>query len=167
MYADTTAESGKSYCYRVTFRHYDVFCNPAMIPYESPFSNTECNELCDQPEVLITGNNGFLNDNPFIPGPIQTYDFTDGVLVNSFVADGAMTPISSGRGLAIHDTHIFYTELSGNGIGPSDGIHVCPYANQGSGGSDDRTILNPRPDTGIQDLAFHWAQVKARMNSTF
>ena len=90
--------------------------------------------------MLITGNSAGLS--------IQTYDFADGTLASSFVPSGAI----NGRGLAINGTEIFYTESDSGG--PSDSIHVCAYGTEGSGSSDTRTLPNPRPSTGIQDLAF-------------
>jgi hypothetical protein len=91
--------------------------------------------------VLITGNNASLGG-----GPIQTYDFATGNLVNSFVPQSA----GNGRGLAIKGTEIFYTQLS------DDAIHVCTYGTDGSGGTTDtRTLLNTwRPGVSNQDLAF-------------
>jgi hypothetical protein len=97
--------------------------------------------------VLIIGNNA-----AFGGGPIQTYDFATGALVNSFVPDGAAG--SNGRGVTVVGNEIFYTELSNSpSFGPSDGIHVAPF-NNGAGGSDLRVLPNPAPSTGIQDLAY-------------
>ena len=142
LFVDTGVVSGNTYCYRVTFSHQDA-CDLSIPPYESPFSNTGCNQPCAQPEILITGNNAGVS------GSLETYDFTDGVLINSFIPTGA----ANGRGIAIHGTELFYTELTGLN-GPSNGIHVSPYGNQGSGGADIRTLPNPNPTAGIQDLAF-------------
>jgi hypothetical protein len=126
-------------------------CDSSVI-YESPFSNTDCNQLCSGVGVLVTGNTAAAGN-----GPIQTYDFDTATLITAFVPDGAIrynqTP--NGRGIAIYGMEIFYTELSGDGAGPSDGIHVAPYGTKGSGGADTRTLPNPRPAAGIQDLAFH------------
>jgi hypothetical protein len=47
---------------------------------------------------------------------------------------------------------VFYTELT-DLFGPTDAIRVAPF-NGGAGGADTRTLPNPRPDTGVQDLAF-------------
>jgi len=153
-YADTAVEQGKTYCYRVTFRHGNS-CYPASPPevYESPFSNNQCNQLCDPPRALVSGNTAYR----FVgaPCPIETYDFASGDLVGSFVPDGsASLSIPNGRGIAIYGTEIFYTDL--DRLNPSDAIHVAPYGTEGSGGSDIRTLPNPTvPSTGIQDLAFH------------
>jgi hypothetical protein len=96
---------------------------------------------------LIVGNNAANGG-----GPIQTYDFTTGTLVNSFVPDGATSgPGNNGRALAVAGDEVFYSELF-NG-GPTDAIHVAPF-NDGAGGSDIRTIPNPAPSTGIQDLDY-------------
>jgi hypothetical protein len=95
---------------------------------------------------LIVGNNASSGG-----GPIQTYDFsTGGSPVAEFVPSEA-SGSNNGRGLEVIGSEVFYTELS-NGFGPSDAIHVAPY-NGGAGGADTRTIPNPRPTTGIQDLA--------------
>lgn len=50
---DTTeVQTDKSYCYRVTFRHRNS-CNPPSGPefYESPFSNTDCSQVCSPPPL--------------------------------------------------------------------------------------------------------------------
>jgi hypothetical protein len=95
---------------------------------------------------LIVANNAALGG-----GPIQTYDFGTGSIVNSFVPDGA--PSGNGRGVAVVGNEVFYTELSGSAFGPSDSIHVAPF-NGGAGGSDTRTLPNPSPSDGIQDLDY-------------
>ncbi len=95
---------------------------------------------------LIVGNNANIGG-----GPIQTYDFsTGGSPLAEFVPSGAGGS-NNGRGLEVIGSEVFYTELS-NSFGASDAIHVAPY-NGGAGGADTRTIPNPRPTTGIQDLA--------------
>jgi len=94
----------------------------------------------------ITGNNA-----SFGGGPIQTFDFrTGGPPVKEFVPTGAGGS-NNGRGVEVMNGRVFYTELSG-GFGPSESIHVAPF-NGGAGGADVFTIPNPRPGTGIQDLA--------------
>jgi hypothetical protein len=100
------------------------------------------------PPPDIVGNNAALGG-----GPIQTYDFATGALVNSFVPDGATATNANGRAVMVVGNEVFYTELSGDGFGPSDGIHVAPF-NNGAGGSDLRVLPNPAPSTGIQDLAY-------------
>ena len=142
-------QANKTYCYRVTFRHQDE-CD-ASIVYESPFSSEGCNQISTPPPVLISGNNAA--DDGF--GLIQTFDFATGNLVKYFLPDGANHAFANGRGIAIHGTELFYTELAPPGFGASDAIHVAPYGNQGSGGADIRTLPNPQPFAGIQDLAFH------------
>jgi hypothetical protein len=98
---------------------------------------------------LIVGNNA-----AFGGGPIQTYDFSTGSLVNSFVPDGATSgPSNNGRAVAVVGNKVFYTELSGGGFGPSDAIHIAPF-NGGAGGSDIGTLPNPAPSVGIQDLDY-------------
>jgi hypothetical protein len=99
--------------------------------------------------VLVSGNNAATS----IAGPIKTYDFASSALVGSFVPDGASIPDANGRGIAIRGSKIYYTELS-DVFGPTDSIRVAPYGTQGSGGHDVSTLPNPRPTTGIQDLAF-------------
>jgi hypothetical protein len=149
--SDPDLQQGRTYCYRVTFFMEDA-CDPEA-DRESPFSNTSCSELCSPPAVLITGNTSAVNH-----GPIKTYDFRDGNLVHSFVPQGATGTVANGRGLAIRGDEIFYTELDhldsqGHPFGPTDLIHV---ATQGPGETiDTRTFQNPRPGTGIQDLAFY------------
>jgi hypothetical protein len=94
---------------------------------------------------IIVGNNA-----AFGGGPIQSYDFsTGGAPVASFVPTGA-SDSNNGRGIVVIGSEVYYTELSG-GFGASDAIHVAPY-NGGTGGADTRSIPNPRPGTGIQDL---------------
>jgi hypothetical protein len=84
-------------------------------------------------------------------GPIQTYDFsTGGAPIASFVPTGASGE-SNGRGLEVIGSEVFYTELS-NKFGPTPSIEVAPY-HSGAGGPDSRTIPNPRPTTGVQDLS--------------
>ena len=94
---------------------------------------------------LIVANNA-----AFGGGPIQTYDFGTGSIVNSFVPDGAAN--GNGRAVAVVGNEVFYTELSGQ-FGPSDSIHVAPF-NGGAGGHDTRTLPNPAPSVGIQDLDY-------------
>ena len=95
---------------------------------------------------LIVGNTA-----AFGGGPIKTHDFATGGTVGSFVPTGAFNS-NNGRGLAVLDNEVFYTELSG-GFGATDFIRVAPF-NGGAGGADIRTLPNPRPGFGIQDLAF-------------
>lgn len=97
--------------------------------------------------TLIVGNNAGSGN-----GPIQTYDSDTGTLVNSFIPDGAAIDQNNGRGLAVTETLIYYTELT-NGFGASDGIHIAPW-NDGAGGADISVLSNPLPGYGIQDLAF-------------
>ena len=103
-----------------------------------------------QADTLVVGNNAAFGN-----GPIQTYNLdpiTDvGTLVNSFIPTGAFDS-NNGRGLAVTNTLVYYTELSG-GFGSSDGIHIAPW-NGGAGGADITVLPNPLPGKGIQDLAF-------------
>ena len=146
-WADTDVVEGRTYCYAVTFRHRNMYY-PDRTPefYESPPSAPSCNQLCSTPGILITGNQ-------YSSGGIATYDFTDGTLVNSFATDvNTANPIASdGRGLAIYNGKIYYTDLS-----DPDTIHVCPYGTEGSGGHDipSASISSPANGGGIQDLAF-------------
>jgi hypothetical protein len=46
-YVDTDVEENKSYCYQVSFRLRDSCGSPGSLEFhESPFSNTECNQVC-------------------------------------------------------------------------------------------------------------------------
>jgi uncharacterized repeat protein (TIGR01451 family) len=95
---------------------------------------------------MIVGNNA-----AFGGGPIQTFDFSaGGAPVASFVPTGA-SDSNNGRAVDVMGSEVFYTELS-SGFGPTPSIEVAPY-NGGAGGADTRTLPNPRPSTGIQDLA--------------
>jgi len=87
-----------------------------------------------------------VNNAAFGGGPITTYDFSNGSTVNSFVPTGA-SGSNNGRGVAVAGNEVFYTEIG------SDTIHVAPF-NGGAGGADTRTLPNPRPGVGMQDLAF-------------
>lgn len=97
----------------------------------------------------IVGNNSACGG-----GPIDSFDFATGTLLNSFVPAGALAgACNNGRGLLVLNGNVYYTELT-SGFGPTDSIRVAAY-NAGAGGTTDiRTIPNPRPTTGIQDLAF-------------
>jgi len=140
-FTDNDVQLGTTYCYRVTFTHVDN-CDTS-ITYESPFSNAACLQPCSSPPVLITGNTA-------VQSQIETYDFITGNRINSFLPTAA-TGVASGRALAIQGTEIFYTEAP-----PTDGIHVCPYGTQGSGGPDSRGPLsNPQTGAGIAGLSFH------------
>ena len=110
--------------------------------------------------LTIVGNNA--TDAEGGPGPIQTYALDtaagptghSGPLVNSFVPDGARVPGNpNGSAVAVEGNEVFYSELSNDGVGPSDGIHVAPF-NGGSGGHDLRVLPNPSPGLGIHDLTF-------------
>lgn len=94
------------------------------------------------------------NSASFGGGPIQTYqlDLTNdtSTQVGSFVPEGAAG--NNGRGLAVTNTQIYYTELTGS-FGPSDGIHVAPF-NGGAGGADSGVLPNGIPGTGISALTF-------------
>ncbi len=160
-YADTSVQSGQTYCYTVTYLHDD--CQGGLT--ESPLSNIACGQICTngcpQPEILITGNNAGS-------GPIQTCGFTDGALVNSFVSEGANVYKANGHGLATYQTsaviNIYYTELGVNSYGDGE-IYICSYGTDGSGATIDSGTL-PGPDpragavsgwtNGIQDLALHF-----------
>lgn len=108
-------------------------------------------------QPLITGNTA-----AFGGGPIETSNFTTGLVTQSFIPDAAKPPLcpvpchNNGRALAVGGTELFYTELTGpSGFGPSDGIHVAPYGDPaGNGGADTRVLPNPRPDSGIQAMTF-------------
>jgi uncharacterized repeat protein (TIGR01451 family) len=95
---------------------------------------------------MIVGNSA-----SFGGGPIRTFDFSaGGAPVASFVPTGA-SDNNNGRGVVVIGSEVFYTELS-SGFGPTPSIEVAPY-NGGAGGADTRTLPNPRPTVGIQDLA--------------
>ena len=105
---------------------------------------------------LIAGNTA-ADGNP----PINTWNFTTGLLAGTFIPTGATAAHRNGRGVAIGGTEIFYTELTGaDGFGPTDFIRVAPF-NAGAGGADGRLLVggvtplpNPRPGFGIRDLTF-------------
>jgi hypothetical protein len=101
--------------------------------------------------TLISANNASSENGP---GPIQTFDFTTGRQINSFMPDDTASAGANGRAVAIQGSEFFYTELT-DGFGPSDGIHVAPYGTDGYGGHDTRVLPNPTPTTGVQGLAFH------------
>jgi hypothetical protein len=99
--------------------------------------------LLVKPAVLISGNSAGNFG-------VQTYAFTDGTLVNSFVPASA----SDGRGLAIYNGMFYYTEYDGSGD-----IYICSYGTRGSGPNPtvNSGILSNtwRPGVGAQALAFH------------
>jgi hypothetical protein len=100
-----------------------------------------------QAQPLITCNQGGLNGST----PINTYDFTSGALVGSFVPTGAFD-LNDGRGVEVIGNKVYYTELTDQ-EGPTDFIRIAPF-NGGAGGADIGTLPNPRPGFGIQDVAF-------------
>ncbi|HKF44386.1 MAG TPA: hypothetical protein VKG01_14890 [Thermoanaerobaculia bacterium] len=120
-------------------------------------------EAAAHAQPLIAGNT-----SSFGCGPISTSDYTLGAVVQSFTPTGAGTscptaPVTNnnGRGLAIGGQEVFYTELVDSssipgppGFGPTDLIRVAPF-NSGAGGADTRSLPNPRPGSGIQDLTFN------------
>jgi hypothetical protein len=60
MYVDTGVSQNTVYCYKVTFR-----AQPTQVPptfFESPFSNTECNQMCSTPDGGPT-DVAFIVDN--------------------------------------------------------------------------------------------------------
>jgi len=111
-------------------------------------TTTSCTgSSCTTPtNINIVGNNAAFGN-----GPIQTYDFNTGALVNSFVPEGATIDSNNGRAVLVVGNEVFYTELSGGG-GATDFIRVAPF-NGGAGGADIRTLPNPS-SSGVQDLAF-------------
>jgi len=98
-----------------------------------------------QAQPLIVGNYA-----AFGGGPIRTYNFTGGALVGSFVPTGAFDS-NNGRGVLVLGNKVYYTELTA-GFGPTDFIRIAPF-NGGAGGADIGSLPNPRPGTGVQDLA--------------
>jgi PEP-CTERM motif len=91
------------------------------------------------------------NQSAFGNGLIETVDMTTNTIVNSFIPDQAKIGTNNGRGVEVLGNFVYYTELT-NGFGPSDGIYVAPY-NNGAGGSDIKSFVNPVPGTGVVDLA--------------
>src|SRR5438270_2845674 len=91
------------------------------------------------------------NNAAFGNGPIVTTDCTTHTIVNSFIPDQAKIGSNNGRGIAVLGNFVYYTELTGNGFGPSTGIFVAPF-NNGAGGADIKSFPNPVPGTGIVDL---------------
>lgn len=71
-------------------------CNTAESPPSNISCASACGTGCSSPEILITGNNAGYS--PGGEGPIETYDFADGGVVNSFVTQSAVYHF--GRGLA-------------------------------------------------------------------
>ena len=98
-----------------------------------------------QAQPQITCNNAGAGG-----GPITTYDFTGGAIVNSFIPTGAFDA-NNGRGLLVLGNLVYYTELTA-GFGPTDFIRIAPF-NGGAGGADIGTLPNPRPVDGVQDIA--------------
>jgi hypothetical protein len=102
---------------------------------------------------LIVGNFAGTPAQPFGTGPIATYDFSSGALVNSFVPDGAATSLF-GRGVQVVGNSVYYTEVGTTSSSNStDFIRVAPF-NNGLGGPDVAHLPNPDPTHGIQDLAY-------------
>lgn len=91
------------------------------------------------------------NNAGFATGPITTYDFTGGATVGSFLPTGAFGG-NNGRGVLVIGNKVYYTELTG-GFGATDFIRIAPF-NGGTGGADTGALANPRPTTGVQDVAF-------------
>jgi hypothetical protein len=108
---------------------------------------------CNQAGLGATG--GTVGGNSVPPTMITTYDFSTGATVGTFIPTGAF-PDGNGRGVQVLGNNIYYTELNftlPSLFGPTISIEIAPY-NGGAGGADTRTIPNPRPTTGIQDLAY-------------
>jgi len=112
-------------------------------------------------QPLIAGNT-----SAFGCGPIYTSDYILGTIAASFIPTGAGTtcpnnpPDANGRGLAVGGQEIFYTELASTTLDPcphgpcaTDVIRVATF-NSGAGSADTRSLPNPRPGAGIQDLTF-------------
>jgi hypothetical protein len=119
-------------------------------------TTVNCASSCTTTTTNGTNMQGLIVGNTAADGngPIQTYDLSTGAPVNSFVPDGAAIAGANGRAVAVVGGEVFYTELSnGTAFGPSDGIHVAPF-NNGAGGHDLRTLPNPAPTRGIQDLTY-------------
>lgn len=134
-----------------------TFTPAANFSGQASFTYTVCDNgtpsQCAGAKVTVTVQPPLIvgNSAAFGGGPIATFDFATGATVGYFVPTGAFDN-NNGRGVAVRDNEVFYTELT-NGFGPTDFIRVAPF-NGGAGGSDTRAIPNPRPGTGIQDLAF-------------
>ena len=68
LFEDTSVVQGHTYCYRVTFTHLDC-CDQTTV-YESPFSNIDCNQLCNFTNMgpmdvtFIIDNTGSMGDQP-------------------------------------------------------------------------------------------------------
>ncbi|HEV2352725.1 MAG TPA: hypothetical protein VGR89_00645, partial [Puia sp.] len=161
-FADTQVNAGDTYTYMVSYVYFDACSqlNETSPPSSSLCAQT-CGSGCSSPEVLITGNNANDGNSDDYP-PIQTYDFSDGTLVNSFVPSEAMIN-NNGRALAINGSQMFYAEVPYSSGGPGTSfIDVCPYGTEGSGGGDTSTIANPDTRTDedgdaawVSGLAFH------------
>lgn len=77
VYVDTGVESNKRYCYRVTFRYQNP-CDLLMPLYESPFSNTGCNQVC-QPPLLGPVDVAFIVDNTGSMGQRPLTELRNGI----------------------------------------------------------------------------------------
>jgi hypothetical protein len=68
LFVDTDVQPNQTYCYRITFEHVDG-CDPATV-WESPFSNTNCSQLCSVPPkgpldiAFIVDNTGSMGLDP-------------------------------------------------------------------------------------------------------
>ena len=100
---------------------------------------------------LIIGNESALTPSG---SPIETYAFdTGGARVAFFFPTGTGTSVvNAGSGVAVLGNKVYYTELSGEGVGSTDSIRIAPF-NGGAGGADIMPPLpNPRPGAGVRDL---------------
>jgi hypothetical protein len=106
-------------------------------------------------DVYVIANSAAVGGSASTGGPIVTFDFTTGAIVNSFIPDQAINcPGGScdGRAVAVLGNYVYYTELAGEGgFGPSTGIYVALY-NNGAGGHDIARLPNPVPGEGIAGL---------------
>src|SRR5260370_32530494 len=89
-----------------------------------------------QGRPVITCNNAA----EFGGGPINTYDFTGGAIVGSFVPTGAFDN-NNGRGIEIIGNKVYYTELTDES-GPSDFIRIAPLNRRAP---DARHLTPPHP----------------------
>ncbi len=84
-------------------------------------------------------------------GPVTTFDFATGATVARFIPPRSFD-MYSGHGVTVLDNEIYLTALN-QADRSSDSIHVFPV-NGGAGGAEVRTLPNPRPGLGIQNLSF-------------
>jgi hypothetical protein len=110
-----------------------------------------------QAQPAISCNNAALTPDT---AAITTFDFNGGATLNAFIPTGASVPgnVNNGRGVLVVGNKVYYSDLGGNGFGPTDFIRVAPF-NGGAGGADIALLPNPRPADGVQDISIFKGQL--------